>query len=304
VFSQSGKTTQLQWEMTTINGKPNLNIVGFRVGFNELPRFASKIKLNSNQKLNVSIEVLNSENLSNNELLSLSTELKNKIGASLITKVVYSYQVKVKYGIINFTPLFKENGIIKKITSFKLNYTYSQESVSERNTASRASGGFKNSSVLAQGKYCKLSLKTDGVYKVTYEFLKANGVLTTSISSNLINVYGNHNGMLPEKNGESRIDDLEKNAIRMIDGGDGMFGAGDYFLFYGQSPDKWEYETVSSRFIFHKHLYSKDSYFFVNVDDNTGKKRIADLTSSLSTITNTVSSFDDYKQKKMKRLIS
>jgi hypothetical protein len=302
VFSQSGKTTQLQWEMTTINDKSSLNIVGFRVGFNELPKFASKIKLNSNQKLNVSIEVLNSENLSNDELLSLSTKLKNKIGSGLITKVFYSYQVKVKYGIINFAPLFKENGIIKKVTSFKLSYTYSQESVSERNTASRTSRGFKNSSVLAQGKYCKLSLKADGVYKVTYEFLKNKGVLTTSIFSNLINVYGNHNGMLPEKNGESRVDDLEKNAIKMIDGGDGMFGTGDYFLFYGQSPDKWEYETVNSRFVFHKHLYSKDSYFFVNVDDNTGEKRIANVKSSSSSITNAVSSFDDYQAREDEKI--
>lgn len=302
VFSQSGKTTVLQWELTTINDNPNLNIVGFRAGFNKLPQFSSKIKLNSNQKLTVSIEVLNSETLSNKELLSLSSGLKNKISSSLKANVFYSYQVKVKYGIINFVPLYRENGIIKKISSFKLNYSFREGSISEINSASRGSRGFKNSSVLAQGKYCKLSLKANGVYKVTFEFLKNNGILTASIPSNLINVYGNHNGMLPEKNGENRVDDLEKNAIKMVDGGDGVFGDGDYFLFYGQSPDKWQYETVSSRFIFHKHLYSNDSYFFVNVDDNTGEKRISDINSSSLSVTNTVSSFDDYNAKEDERI--
>lgn len=303
VFSQSGKIIDLKWKISKINDKSSLNIVGFGASFNELPKFASKIMLNSNQKLTVSIAVLNSEILSNNELRSLPIELKNKIGSSLKANIFYSYQVKVKYGIINFVPLFKENGIIKKITSFKLNYVYTQESVFETNSASRGgSRGFKNSSVLAQGVYCKLSLKTDGIYKVTFEFLKENGILAASISSNLINVYGNHNGMLPEKNGEDRVDDLEKNAVKMVDGGDGIFGDGDYFLFYGQSPDKWEYKAISSRFIFHKHLYSKDSYFFVNVNDNTGAKRITDLNSSSSTVTNTVSSFDDYQAKEDEKI--
>lgn len=303
VFSQSGKIIDLKWEMSKINDKPSLSIVGFGARFNELPKFASKIMLNSNQKLTVSIAVLNSEILSNNELRLLPIELKNKIGSSLKANIFYSYQVKVKYGIINFVPLLKENGIIKKITSFKLNYVYTQESVFETNSASRGgSRGFKNSSVLAQGVYCKLSLKTDGIYKVTFEFLKENGILAASISSNLINVYGNHNGMLPEKNGEDRVDDLEKNAVKMVDGGDGIFGDGDYFLFYGQSPDKWEYKAISSRFIFHKHLYSKDSYFFVNVNDNSGAKRITDLNSSSSTVTNTVSSFDDYQAKEDEKI--
>ena len=292
----------LNWEMSTINGKSTLNIVGFKAGYNELPRFASKIKLNSNQKLKPSIEVLASENLTNTELLSLTSELKNKINSNLNPIVYYSYQVKVKYGILNFVPLFKENGQIKKVTSFKLNYTYEQVSLSEINTNTRGSRGFKNSSVLANGNYCKLSLKTEGVYKVTFDFLKNNGILTIPISSSLINVYGNHNGMLPERNGDERVDDLEKNSIKMIDGGDGEFGEGDYFLFYGQSPDKWEYKTISSRFIFHKHLYSNDSYFFVNVNDNTGAKRILDVNSTTAIVTNTVTSFDDYQAKEDEKI--
>ncbi|MFB0998412.1 MAG: hypothetical protein QMC28_06930, partial [Flavobacteriales bacterium] len=79
VFSQSGKIIDLKWEMSKINDKPSLSIVGFGARFNELPKFASKIMLNSNQKLTVSIAVLNSEILSNNELRLLPIELKNKI---------------------------------------------------------------------------------------------------------------------------------------------------------------------------------------------------------------------------------
>lgn len=301
LFSQSENIVNLNWKVANVESQLTLSIVGFKSSVDKLPKFATKVKLNKNQLLNTTIEILKSENLTNHELITLNSDIRKEVSSTINTEVFYSYQAKVKYGIVNFTPLFLENGIIKKITSFKLRHSYLKDNSLSVSSASRGSRGFKNSSVLSQGKYCKVSLNTDGIYRITYEFLKENSMISGSINSNLINVYGNHNGMLPEKNGEDRIDDLEKNAIKMVDGGDGNFGDGDYFLFYGQSPDKWEYETISSRFIFHKHLYSEDSYFFINVNDNTGAKRILDISSSTSTVTNNVNSFDDYQAKEDER---
>ncbi len=302
VFSQSGKTYDLDWKLVSIDDKDVLNVDGFAARLDELPRHVSKIKLSSSQELAVSIDVLSSEILTSKELLALSSEMKNEISSSVVSEVIYSYQIKVKYGIITIVPLFKENGVIKKATSFMLNYTYKTNNSQTASSFSRGTRDFASSSVLAQGEFYKLSLKTNGVYKVTYDFLLDNGMINSAISSSLINVYGNHNGMLPEVNGQDRVDDLEKNAIKMVDGGDGLFGEGDYFLFYGQSPDKWEYQTINSRFTFEKHLYSEDSYFFVNVNDITGAKRIADLNSSSSTPTHVVSTFDDFLVKEDDRI--
>lgn len=125
-------------------------------------------------------------------------------------------------------------------------------------------------SVLSEGHWYKLGVTKDGVYKVTYEDLLSWGVIGGKISSSSIRLMGRGGGMLPERVSEFRHDDLAENAISVIDDGAGNFGPGSYFLFYGQAPDTWKWNSVNQKYIFSKHLYSDSTYYFLSVQGNNG----------------------------------
>ncbi len=295
-LSQNSVTHNLIWKNTTIDGVKITHVSNQSAGLNILPIFTEKIKINNSQEISVSSKIISKEEIPSSELTYLPQELKSKINSNFNVSVNYGIQQKKKYAIVSFYPIVYVSGKYYKITKFER--TISNKNSIDLTRSSRSSSrSFKNSSVLASGDFYKVSLNKNGVYKITHKFLKDNGVLTGSISSSLINVYGNHNGMLPETNGVSRIDDLEKNAIEMNDGADGSFDDGDYFIFYGQGPNKWKLNTATSLFEYEKHLYSDDSYYFINVNDNTGAKRIPLLSAVSAPHSTTVSSFNDFGAK-------
>jgi hypothetical protein len=89
---------------------------------------------------------------------------------------------------------------------------------------------YKAASVLATGNWYKISIQAEGVYKVDAAFLSSLGISGAAPSAQ-IRVFARGNGMLPERPGDSRIDDLEEVAIDIQDGGDGNFSAPIIFFF-------------------------------------------------------------------------
>ncbi len=139
---------------------------------------------------------------------------------------------------------------------------------------------YRPNSVLSNGVWYKIAVKDPGVYKIDIAFLNRLGINTSNLASNSIRLYGNGGQMLPEANAEARIDDLQENAIMIIDGGDGILNGNDYILFYASGPDQWIKDSSNSRFIHKKNLYSDSSYYFLTVG-GTGK-RILNATTTLS----------------------
>lgn len=131
-----------------------------------------------------------------------------------------------------------------------------------------------NASVLATGRWFKISVTQTGIYQVTYQDLLALGMDVSQIDPEHIRLYGNGGGMLPESNAAYRIDDLRENAIQVVDGGDGHFDPGDFFLFYGESPDQWIYDPEQKTFSHEKNLYSDSVFYFITADLGTGKRVI------------------------------
>ncbi len=121
----------------------------------------------------------------------------------------------------------------------------------------------KSYSVLALGETLKVAVERNGIYKITYEDLLSGGLLSDEIASQKIALYGNVSGMLPTFNLAETYDDLSPLPISLHDGGDGMFGPGDYFLFFGESPHRWTYENEKFRYI--PHNYSDLSFYFVSL---------------------------------------
>src|SRR6202008_1793745 len=81
---------------------------------------------------------------------------------------------------------------------------------------------YKPNSVLASGNFYKISVKEPGIYKLDIPFLNSLGIATTNLASSSLRLYGNGGKMLSESNSGEWTDDLQENAIMIIDGGDGI----------------------------------------------------------------------------------
>ncbi len=164
--------------------------------------------------------------------------------------------------------------------------------------ASKKSGSWAASSVLASGDWYRLAVVTDGVYKLTYDDLKQLGMKPDSLDPALIRLFGNGGGMLPFLNSAPRHDDLEENAIRVVDNGiPGRFDNGDYILFYGESPNQWYYDASALTYNHQVHVFSDSTYYFITADavSGTPPKRITVRASSSQTPNYTSTSFDDHQ---------
>jgi Peptidase family C25 len=153
-----------------------------------------------------------------------------------------------------------------------------------------AQHSYKSSSVLASGNWYKIAVKDAGVYKIDIAFLSSLGINTSGISSASIRLFGNGGGMLPEANASPRPDDLEENAIMVVDGGDGVLNGGDYILFFSDGPDAWAKDSVNKRFIHKKNLYSDKAYYYLSIG-GTGKRISTDQSNFIPNIS--VTTFDD-----------
>lgn len=150
------------------------------------------------------------------------------------------------------------------------------------------------SSVLASGDWYKIAIKERGVYKIDYKFIKDKlGVTAATIPSNQIRLVGNGGTMLSENNAVPRWDDLQDNAIQVVDGGDGIFNNGDYLLFYAAGSTAWKYDPISKTFIHQKNLYEDSCYYFISF--NAGASPSITTSSNQLTANTTVTSFNDYQ---------
>jgi hypothetical protein len=144
-------------------------------------------------------------------------------------------------------------------------------------------------SVLSSGKWYKIKILRDGIYKLTYEDLKSMGFADPSG----VRVFGNGGTMLPMMNSERRYDDLVENSIYLYNGSDGVFGPGDHILFYGRGPAKWKFNTLSGMFEHSLNLYSDAAFYFITADAGEGKKvTTSEAIEGLPNATSTT--FNDY----------
>ena len=139
-------------------------------------------------------------------------------------------------------------------------------------------------SVLSAGNWYQLGVTGEGVYKITAAALTQSGVVSGTVSSNSIRLFGNGGAMLPENNRIPRADDLVENAIEMVDGGDGVFNGSDYLLFYAPSPHPWIRDTVTGLWRHQTNLYSDTAYYYLTIGGN-GRRIIAQVNQPAPNVT-------------------
>jgi Peptidase family C25 len=147
---------------------------------------------------------------------------------------------------------------------------------------------YATSSVLATGKWYKIGLTQDGVYKIDKAFLISLGIDVTTIDPRNIRIYGNGGKLMAQKNSVYKYDDLLENAISVVGENDAVFDDADYALFYGRSTDSWKRQTGNSIPYEHEqHTFSDTSFYYITVDLGLGKRIItqANLTNTPTKIT-------------------
>jgi hypothetical protein len=126
---------------------------------------------------------------------------------------------------------------------------------------------YSASSVLSAGKWFKIALTEEGIYKIEFAKLKQLGLDNPSCSR----VFGNNSGQQSYFNSNPVADDLEEIAVSLQKGIDGIFNEGDYLLFYGKSTHKWIYDEISGEFDFLRHNYSDTTFYFITSGSAPGK---------------------------------
>lgn len=130
---------------------------------------------------------------------------------------------------------------------------------------------YASNSVLATGQWLKIAVQQAGVYRISGNDIRSAG-LSGNIASAQIRLFGNGGAVLPEGNAADIQDDLKEVAIEMVDGADGSFDAGDFFLFYAPGPHQWSSDTSSPGFTYLKNFYSDHSYYFIQLGSVSGKR--------------------------------
>lgn len=205
---------------------------------------------------------------------------------------IYTVQ-KQKKGAVNFIPIRRNaaTGKYEKLLSYDLGVSAIDEQPGANRPVLQERG---TASVLQNGNWYKLSTTKDGVYKISYSFLKNLGMDVDALNPKNLRLYGNGGGMLPKANNVLRADDLQENAIFVEGEADGVFNKEDYILFYGQGPNRWIRDPSNpSGFKHIVHLYSDSTYYFITVDKGAGK-RISEQASSSLPETHVVNTFNDY----------
>ncbi|MDQ3112072.1 MAG: type IX secretion system sortase PorU [Bacteroidota bacterium] len=208
--------------------------------------------------------------------------------------VKFTLSRKEPFANVSILPLRKNpaNGQMEKLVSFSL---IVRGNANTQRISSTASAAFANSSVLASGTWYRIGTVTTGIYKLDYNFLSGLGLDMAALDPANIRLYGNGRGQLPYTNAGTHKDDLVEYAITVKDNNsNSTFDSDDYVLFYGVSPNTWNYNPGHSHYHHSVNNYSDTTFYFLNTDLGPGK-RIQSQASGIATPTDTVSSFDDYQ---------
>ena len=250
---------------------------------NGVPSFSSNWPVSKSvNKVSHTIENIVYEKVDKKYLNAVAVE---KIPSAIESRLDISKARNDQSLSLSLTPMIRLGGVVKKVVSFDLVYTLSTVASKSYRTSA------VQSSVLSSGSWYKFAIDTTGVFKIDYNFLKDLGISLDGLNPKNIKIYGNGGSMLPQKNEDSRIDDLQENSIFVSGEEDGVFNQNDYVLFYGKGPHDWKTESETS--IEHrKNIYSDKAYYFLNVDSGLGM-RLSESVNVIGVATDFITNFKD-----------
>ncbi|MBN2806346.1 MAG: type IX secretion system sortase PorU [Prolixibacteraceae bacterium] len=148
-----------------------------------------------------------------------------------------------------------------------------------------AGNHFKNQSVLVTGKWIRVSVKDEGICKITYSQLVNWGINTPEN----VAVFSNGGYMLPKMNSQNYPDDLEK--IPVFHATDQSGNKAIYF--YSTGTIQWNFNQDKGKYEHTSNSFSNKTYFYISSDlpksGNPVSKAVVNQNPSI-----TLSSFDEH----------
>lgn len=290
---------KLEWQPNYVNNgselKPKTFFAFKSAGYDDSKDFmvyeSQQIKLDNREIVDAKFINVTFENIESDEVNGVSGA--NFIKYELQLSFSNAISKKNNYGIISFVPIIYNRtlGTFQRVTSYGIEIITSSINQHKKNN----SRNFVSSSVLASGDWYKIAVTGDGIFKLSYSFLKDLGLDVDHINPQNIKIYGNGGKSLPGLNSTYRPDDLMQNSIYIEGENDGVFNSNDYVLFYGQSPNAIKFNTSKNKFFHEINLYSDTTYYFITASTTfESPKRITSVSSSL-TPNKFVNTFNEYQ---------
>ena len=270
---------------------PNFKNEGF--SFNQNSVFILyKQKVGESQ---VKVSNLIWETISNKDLYDVN---KNLLPDYDIADVNYFYSEGERFVNAN-VGLFKNvKGKIQRLSSFEITPSNSPVNFNAQKVGSTINP-------LSSGTFYKIKVDKSGIFKITTQFLRDNGINTSNINPKNFRVYGNGGIMLPEFNQDVKYSALQENSIQVVGEDDNVWNDADYALFYAQGPNGYNLynnsngngikrrETRNDRPENLKNIYEDFSYYYINFDKGAGK-RVQNVDLNLPT-SPLISRYDNYQ---------
>ena len=149
-------------------------------------------------------------------------------------------------------PFIRKNNQVEKLVSFTISVTENQNKLK----SAVAAFPWKTTSVLSSGKWTKIKAQNKGIYKITYDQLKAWGYANPA----QVVMYGNGGYMLPALNRDLKVDDLM--AYPVWKGKDNANR--DCLFFYSSGNIKLNYNLESGTLSHQQNYYSTETYFYLS----------------------------------------
>ena len=258
---------------------------------NNIPTYTTSFNVQKNVLVQAyQIKNVKFSNVSNNLLNNIGI---NNIPTGIDSDFIINKTRDKSLAILTLNPLINNNGQIKRVISFTLEYTLTTKKsiANQKNTALPV---YSSNSVLANGTWFKFSVDTTGVFKIDKNLLQNIGINTANLNPKNIKIFGNGGAILPQLNSSFRYDDLQENTIYIEGEGDESFDDNDFILFYAKGPHSWD--VNNSNFNQTRHLnniYSDKAYYFITVDNGIGKR--INNANEINQITDQqVNNFQDY----------
>ena len=264
-FGQSSLVRKLHWFSAGA-----FEEAGYRNLTGSLPFFSERLPWNGGPESKPEVFLNNCTyepvNIADPEWKKIdSNSLKESI--EILTR--FQSERKRTFVVYSFVPYRKNpsGGQFERLISFTPELRNS--AVGQTNLKSQAATSvYAGTSLLASGKWYKIQVSKGGIQKLSYADLKKIGIQNPEN----IRVYGNGGQQLAYDSRISRSDDLVENPVYMDKGSDGVFGTGDFILYYAQGPATWKYDSSKKRFNHYLHQYSDYTYNFLTEDLGPGKQ--------------------------------
>ncbi len=285
----------IQWDI--IQDPPFFPHALYADGENTLPYVTRKISWSAEGKLPV-------VHLEVNETAPLREDLGLQIFTGHVKEtplLEYSLvrEAKQPFLLVKVLPFLRNaTGGLERVNSFDIHMSQETPLAALK---SHITGDWASGSVLASGNWIKVSVEVSGMHKITYGRLQEYGLQNPAS----VRVYGSGARILPENFSQGHLDDLQPVPVYMHKGSDGMFGPGDFILFYAHGPVSWEYQAEENMFIHRLHPYSwKGHYFLTDSQGPADAPEDAELSTATPAYTAVDYDFRDHFEAETYNLIS